>query len=167
MIKNSKLILEFKTAVVYVNICSSVIDLCDQSWIFSIISLNLSKHWFAAQEIFLCISYLFLLFEIYNAFTVTFDRINASLLLILLTPTFWIVNGCQVEVIYKSLLSKSPEVSIYRLHVIIQSNGPRTLHCFFSNSHCNVTRGGARGGLRGLKPRMFSVKPRMFLLHAS
>ncbi len=26
------------------------------------------------------------------------------------------------------------------------------------------TRGGARGGLRGLKPRMFSVKPQMFLL---
>ncbi len=31
----------------------------------------------------------------------------------------------------------------------------------------DVHRGGARGGLRGLKPRMFSVKPRMFLLHAS
>ncbi len=27
-----------------------------------------------------------------------------------------------------------------------------------------LTRGGARGGLRGLKPRMFSVKPLMFLL---
>ncbi len=26
-----------------------------------------------------------------------------------------------------------------------------------------ATRGGARGGLRGLKPRMFSEKPRMFL----
>ncbi len=32
------------------------------------------------------------------------------------------------------------------------------------NVEVRVNRGGARGGLRGLKPRMFSVKPLMFLL---
>ncbi len=42
--------------------------------------------------------------------------------------------------------------------------------CWFKNnsrSFMKVSRGasarGARGGLRGLKPRMFSEKPRMFL----
>ncbi len=32
-----------------------------------------------------------------------------------------------------------------------------------THTHTHTHRGGARGGLRGLKPRMFSEKPRMFL----
>ncbi len=63
-VKNCEILLIFKIAVFYVNICSNVIYFCDQSCIFSIITAVFSVTWsseiilicwFAAQETFLII----------------------------------------------------------------------------------------------------------------